>query len=66
MLVVVTTVEIIILAVNFLDDDGKPFPTNFLDFKNSIAFLASEPLFKVYFNFFIVLMFLDSIRWFSS
>lgn len=65
MLVVVTTAEIIILAVNFLDDNGKPLSTNFLDFKNSIAFLASEPLFKVCFNF-IFLMFLDSIRWFSS
>lgn len=49
MLVVVTTVEIHLLAVSFLDDDGKPFPPNFTDFKNSTAFLYSDALFKVNF-----------------
>lgn len=46
-LVVVTTMEILLLAVSFLDDDGKPFHADFTDFKNATAFLFSEHLFKV-------------------
>uniref|UniRef100_A0A915EVI3 Nucleoporin Nup133/Nup155-like N-terminal domain-containing protein n=1 Tax=Ditylenchus dipsaci TaxID=166011 RepID=A0A915EVI3_9BILA len=47
-LVVVTTCDVVLLAISFRDEAGKSFAPNFKDFKNSDTYLLGDPIFKVH------------------